>query len=148
MTFKFTNNGEGKLLSAIGTGDIILTLESGDGASMPALSAGEKFKLVVYEGSTYEWMSCTARSGDQLTVTRHPTSPQSFNAGAIVDHRQDAEVLNIFLQKGQQRSVTSDPDGSLAALYFGEEVLNTTTGKWWKHTSGTAWQKMNDNYAA
>jgi len=148
MTFKFSNNGEGKLASAIGTGDITFSLESGDGDTMPAIGSGEEFIIVVVEGAKFEWMTCTARNGDQLTVTRDPTSPQSFSAGAVVEHRNNATVLNSFLQKGQERTVTSDPDGSLAANYFGEEVLNTTTGKWWKHTTGTTWQKMNDNYSA
>ena len=147
MIFKFTNNGEGALNASIGTADIVFSLESGDGATMPAITTNEGFRIVVVEGSTYEWMTCTARTGDQLTVTRDPTSPQSFNAGAIVHHRMDDDVLNIFKQKGADRIVTSDPDGSLAALYFGEEVFQSTSGKWWKHTTGTTWQKMNDNYA-
>ena len=146
MTFKFSNNGEGKLQSAIGTGDTVFSLEAGGGASMPAIGAGEQFPIVVFEGSTYEWMTVTARSGDQLTVTRDPTSPQSFNAGAKVEHRMSGDVLNVFMQKGDFRTVTSDPDGSLTASYFGEEVLNSVTGKWWKHTTGTTWQKMNDNF--
>ncbi len=142
-TWIFTNNGEGKLLSAIGTGDLVLSLEAGDGATMPAPGADEKFAIVVVEGSVFEWMTCTSRSGDQLTVTRHPTAPQSFNAGALVDHRMSGDVLNAFMQKGDFRQVTSDPDGSLAARYFGEEVLQTVTGRWWKHTTGTTWQEMN-----
>jgi len=146
MTFKFSNNGEGKLNASIGTGDTVFSLQAGDGASMPPISAGEEFPIVVIEGSTYEWMTCTARSGDQLTVTRDPTSPRSFNAGAIVHHRMSGDVLNAFLQKGTDRQVTSDPDGVLAANFFGEEVFNTVTGKWWKHTTGTTWQKMNDNF--
>ena len=145
MTFKFSNNGEGILNASIGTGDTVFSLESGGGATMPALAADEEFPLVMIEGSTYEWMTCTARAGDQLTVTRDPTSPQSFNAGAIVEHRMSGDVLNIFLQEGDDRQVIVDPDGTLAARYFGEEVLQTVTGKWWKHTNGTTWQMMNYN---
>lgn len=139
----FANNAEGALNSAIGTGDTTFSLESGDGAVFPALSAGEQFPMVVVEGSTYEWMICTARTGDSLTVTRN-ASPESFSAGAIVHHRMNDEALNQFMQKGTERSVTSDPDGSLSADYFGEEVLQTTSGRWWKHQTGTTWQVMND----
>lgn len=142
----FTNNGEGKLQSAIGTGDTTLTLQSGGGATMPAIAAGQQFPIVVVEGSKYEWMICTARSGEQLTVTR-AASPESFSAGAVVHHRMNDVALNQFKQKGSERSVTSSPNGSLAANYFGEEVLNTTTGRWWKHTTGTTWQEMNYNTA-
>lgn len=143
MTFKFSNNGEGALDSSIGTGDTTLSLESGGGATMPAIGADEEFPLVVVEGSNYEWMTCTVRAGDQLTVERDPVSPQSFNAGAIVHHRMSGDVLNSFLQKGTDRTVTTDPNGSLAADFFGEEVFQSVSGKWWKHTTGTTWQLMN-----
>lgn len=145
MTFKFSNNGEGALNASIGTGDTTFSLESGDGATMPAIGADEEFPIVVVEGSTYEWMNCTVRAGDQLTVERDPVSPQSFNAGAIVHHRMSGDVLNSFLQEGDFRIVTSNPDGSLAARYFGEEVFQSASGKWWKHTTGTTWQLMNSD---
>ena len=143
MTFKFSNNGEGWLNSAIGTSDTSITLQAGNGASLPSLSAGEKFEVVIIEGSKSEWITVTARSGDQLTVTRHPTAPQSFNAGAHVMHTMSGNMLNSFLQKGDFRTVTIDPDGSLSANYFGEEVFQSTSGRWWKHTTGTTWQEMN-----
>ena len=44
MTFKFSNNGEGWLNSAIGTGDTSITLQSGNGASLPSIGAGEEFE--------------------------------------------------------------------------------------------------------
>ena len=143
MTFKFSNNGEGLLNAAIGTGDTSITLQTGGGATMPSLSASETFEAVIIEGSKYEWITVTAISGEQLTVTRNPTSPQSFNAGATVRHSMSGTMLNSFLQKGDFRTVTTDPNGSLAANFFGEEVFNSTTGRWWKHTTGTTWQQMN-----
>ena len=143
MTFKFSNNGEGYLNSAIGTGDTSITLQSGNGATLPALGTGEKFEAVIIEGSKSEWITVTARSGDQLTVTRDPTSPQSFSAGAYLRHSMSGTMLNSFLQKGDFRTVTSDPNGSLSASYFGEEVFQSVTGRWWKHTTGTVWQEMN-----
>jgi hypothetical protein len=143
MTFKFSNNGEGNLQSAIGTGDTTITLESGDGATLPSIGAGEEFEANITEGSKSEWITVTARAGDQLTVTRHPSAPQSFSAGAYLMHSMSGTMLNAFLQKGDFRTVTTDPDGSLAADYFGEEVFQSTTGRWWKQTSGTVWQEMN-----
>lgn len=140
--FKFTNNAVGALASGIGPADGTLALETGDGALFPALVSGEAFHILVREGSKSEWMTCTARSGDSLTVMRSG-SPQSFGAGASVTHLLSAETLNQFLQKGQERVVTQDPDGSLAADYFGEEVYNSATGVWWKHCNGTVWKEMN-----
>ena len=137
----FTNNATGTLASAIGTSDVSLSLESGDGASFPAPSS-QSFHIIVVEGGTSEWMVCTARSSNTLTVTRN-ASPSAFSAGASVEHRLHEDALNNILQKGAERTVTSGPDGVLAASYTGEEVYNSTTGVWWKHTTGTAWKAMN-----
>lgn len=139
--FKFENNAEGALETAIGAGDTSITLEPGDGALFPTLGAGEQFKAVIIEGSKSEWVICTERAGDILTVIRS-ASPQSFSAGAAIELRMDAEILELFFQKGENRIVTSDPDGSLTANYTGEEVYNSVNGKWWKHTSGTNWLEM------
>ncbi len=142
-TFVFSNNGEGYLASPIGTGDTTITLESGEGATLPSLSAGEGFEAVIIEGSTSEWVTVTARASDQLTVTRHPTAPQSFSAGAYLRHSMSGNMLNSFLQKGDFRTTDEDPDGELDADYFGEEVFQSTSGRWWKHTVSDTWQEMN-----
>lgn len=139
--FVFDNNSKGALETAIGAGDISLTLEAGDGALFPSIGAGEQFKCVMVEGSKSEWMICTARAGDVFSVDRG-TIPQSFSAGASFELRMDADILNLFFQKGSNRIITSDPDGSLAAEYFGEEVINSVNGKWWKNVSGTDWLEM------
>jgi len=141
--YLFANNAIGALNTAIGTGDTLLVLESGQGALFPSPGAGEAFRIIVYEGAAvFEWMTCTGVSGDSLTVTRSP-SPLSFNIGASVEHRMDDIALENFLQKGVERTVVTDPDGSLAALYAGEEVYQSVTGVWWKHTTSTEWKEMN-----
>lgn len=140
--YLFANNAVSALNTAIGTGDTLLVLETGEGALFPSPGAGEAFRLIVYETSGFEWMTCTGVSGDSLTVTRS-ASPLSFNIGAAVEHRIEDVALENFLQKGTERIVTSDPDGSLAALYAGEEVYQSVTGVWWKNTVGTEWKEMN-----
>lgn len=137
----FTNNATGSLASAIGVSDVSLSLEAGEGASFPAPSS-QSFHVIVSEGGTSEWMVCTARSSDTLTVTRN-ASPSAFSAGASVEHRLHEDALNNVLQKGAERTVTTSPDGSLAANYVGEEVYNSSTGVWWKNTTGTTWKAMN-----
>ena len=139
--FVFETNAKGSLENAIGAGDSSFTLEAGEGALFPSISAGEQFKCVMVEGSTSEWMIVTDRAGDVFTVTRG-TPPQSFNAGAILELRMDEDILNLFFQKGSNRIVTTDPGGVLAADYFGEEVYNSINGKWWKHITGTTWLEM------
>ena len=142
MEYVFKNNAIGNLNAAIGTGDTSIVLESGDGANFPSLSANQGFHIVMEEGDKYEWMVCTARSSDTLTVTRS-ASPQSFSGGTRVELRLYEDALNQFMQKGEFRTVTSDPDGSLAANYDGEEVYNSATTVWWKHCTGTTWKAMN-----
>ena len=142
VEYLFKNNAVGKLNAAIGASDTSFALQSGQGALFPSISAGQAFHIVVEEGSTYEWMTCTARSSDTLTVTRSG-SPQSFSSGSRVELRLYEDALNQLQQEGIFRSVTSDPDGSLAADYSGEEVLNTNTNVWWKHCTGTTWKAMN-----
>jgi len=140
--FKFTNNAEGSLVSRIGAGDSSMTLESGEGAEFPSLSTDEVFPVLVQEGDTYEWMTVTARAGDILSITRG-TPAYAFTDAATVKLVLSAGMLNVFFQKGDEREVTEDPDGSLAAAYKGECVYNTTTGVWWKHCTSTVWGELN-----
>ena len=96
--YLFANNAIGALNTAIGTGDTLLVLESGQGALFPNPSGGiSAFRLIVFESpSQFEWMTCTFVSGDTLTVTRSPT-PLSFNIGAEVHHRIDDVALENML---------------------------------------------------
>ena len=139
--YKFENNAKGKLENAIGAGDTSITLESGDGALFPTLGFDEQFQAIIIEGSKSEWVTCTARAGDILTVIRSAT-PQSFDTGADFELRMSGNILELFFQKGENRVVTEDPHQTLAANYFGEEVYNATNGKWWKQTTGLNWLEM------
>lgn len=137
-TYQFENNAESELTSEIGASDVTLNVTTGDGALFP--SSGN-FYVFVEEGSTTEWMLCTARSSDALTVTR-ASSASSFSAGATVKLRLNATILDVFLQKGVYRTNAGSPNGSLAASYTGEEVLDSTNSIWYKHISGTTWKAM------
>lgn len=135
-TYQFENNAESELTSQIGASDVTLNLTTGDGALFPSTT---QFYVLVEEGSTTEWMLCTARSGDALTVTR-ASSASSFSAGATVKLRLNATILDVFLQKGVYRTNAGNPNGSLAASYTGEEVLDSTNSTWYKHLTGTIWK--------
>lgn len=141
--FKFENNAESTLATEIGGGDSSLSVASGEGALFPAVSAGagQGFYIRVKEGSTLEWMLVTERSGDSFaTVVRGGSN--SFSAGAEVKLIVNAIILGQFAQKGVHRTVTSSPNGTLAADYSGEEVYDSVAEKWYKHTTGTAWKEM------
>lgn len=138
----FTNNAKSTLKTAIGTADVTLALATGGGTLFPAPGTGEGFHVVAVEGSAEEWMVATARSTDTLTVTRDPVSPQAFSAGASIEHRLHEDALLQIFQKGSERTVSADPNGS-AAIYSGEEVYDSVAGIWYKHTTGTTWVAMN-----
>ena len=140
--FLFSNNAKGTLETAIGGADVILNLQTGEGALFPAVGAGsgQGFYILVISGATSEWMICTNRSGDTLTVTRSDSN--SFPDGSTVKLVLNSTVLEHFMQQGVFREVTTDPDGVLTAEYAGEEVYQSTTEHWWKHTTGTEWKQM------
>jgi len=139
-TYKFTNNAESTLATDVGGSDISFSVASGEGSLFPEVASGDgnQFYILVEEGSTSEWMLVTVRSTDTFTVTRGGTN--SFSAGATVSLRLNATILDSFLQKGVERKIDGSPDGSLAAAYSGEEVLDTTNNVWYKHCTGTTWK--------
>lgn len=141
--YLFTNQAKGQLNAAIGASDVTLNLDTGEGAEFPSPAAGQAFRVLVYDSTNSEWMTCTAVSGDALTVTRDAAVNYSFAVDSYVELRLDSTALNNMLQEGTERTVTSDPDGSLAANYFGEEVYQSVTGVWWKHCTGTTWKALN-----
>ena len=140
--YKFENNATGSLETAIGTGDVLITIGSGEGALFPSITTDEGFYAVITDGTNSEWVLCTSRSGDILTVTRASTS-YSFAAASTISLRMHATTLESFFQKGSNRTVVVTPDGSLAANFTGEEVLDTVTSIWYKQTTGTTWKAMN-----
>ena len=140
--YLFTNNAVGSLETAIGGSDVLLNLQTGEGALFPAVSAGsgQGFYILVTGGSNSVFMLVTERAGDALTVTRSESN--SFPEGSTVKLVLNQTILEHFLQKGVFRSVTTDPDGSLTAEYGGEEVYQSVTKHWWKHLTGTEWKQM------
>jgi hypothetical protein len=141
--FVFTNNAESALAAPIGGGSTTLTVATGEGALFPNITAGggQKFEILVQEGSVSEYMTVTARTGDQFSLTR--TGSNSFDAGATVKLVLTATALAALMQKGDHRTVTSDPNGVLAAEYDGEEVYDSTNETWYKHLAGTVWAEIN-----
>lgn len=136
----FSNFATSTLASSIGQSDGSLTVATDTGALFPTPSGSgataQAFTVLLINGANVEVCTCRARSGDTLTISRGSPA-YAFPTGAIVKHVCAAADLNNMLQKGIFRTVDSDPDGSLTADYFGEEVLNTTTKEWWKNSSYT-----------
>jgi len=90
----FTNNATTLLAASITAGATSLSVTSGDGANFPSLSGGDTFTITVTsaDGTVQEIMEVTARSTDDMTVTRaqEGTSAEPFIAGAVVEIRLTA----------------------------------------------------------
>jgi hypothetical protein len=136
----FTNLAKSTLAAGIGGGDTSFSVASGEGALFPSPSTNQAFRILVKEGSKEEYMGVQVRAGDVFSsIIRGGAN--SFNAGAEVFHLVDKVTLENFQQK-HRRTTSTDPHGVLAAEYTGEEVYQTTTKQWWKHTEGLLWEQI------
>ena len=124
---------------AIGASEVTLT--ASDGAKVPNPGTGQRFHICVYTSADFEWLVVTSRTSDVLTLASPAT--KAWDSGTRVDHRLHQDAIGNVLQKGAERTVTVNPNGSLAAAYTGEEVYNSVTGVFWKHCVDTVWKAMN-----
>jgi hypothetical protein len=118
MTIKLANNVSGFLNTAITASDTGIVLQSGNGASFPALGAGEYFyATLVSTGGTLEVVKVTARSGDSMTVVRAQdnSSAASFAAGSRVEMRINAQAVLDVVDQVTASQVGFTPVGGIAA---------------------------------
>ena len=93
---KFTNNAFGLLNAGINSSVTSITLQSGNGAKFPSLSAGEHFHATLIDTSNnLEIVKCTARSSDVLTVARgqESTTARAYSAGDRIEIRLTAQAI-------------------------------------------------------
>ena len=96
MTVKVTNNAYGTLSAGINNSVTTVTLNSGEGARFPSLSAGEYFYATLIDTSNnLEVVKVTARSSDSLTVTRAQdnTTARAFSANDRCELRPTAKLF-------------------------------------------------------
>lgn len=101
MALVFTNNASGTLASTLNPGDTTAVLNGGEGTFFPLPIGGDTFYATIEDSAgNIEVVSCTARSGDNLTIVRaqEGTAAQTFTAGARFELRVTAAVLNALLQ--------------------------------------------------
>lgn len=101
-TQKFSNNASSLLAVSISGSDLSVQVASGGGAEFPSLGVGEHF-IIAVENATgdIEYMKCTARAGDVMTVVRaqEGSSARAFTASqARVELRATKETLERFVQ--------------------------------------------------
>jgi hypothetical protein len=93
MAIKFSNNASTTLASAISTGDLSLTVATGDGAEFPSITGAEYFYATIINSvGSNEIVKVTARSGDVFTIVRaqEGTIARPFAAGATIENRMTA----------------------------------------------------------
>ena len=122
MTQLFANNAASKLGGAVASGDVSLTLKSGDGAKFPTPSGGDFFLVTMYQKVgqdeiNHEIVKCTARAGDVLTIERaqEGTTARAFSVGDPVELRLTAGAL------------TAKQDSIPVISYEGRGTLRTNT---------------------
>lgn len=98
--FVFSNGAKGALAVAVGTSDTTLQLGSGEGANFPSPTGGDSCRVILAKSDgTIEVCDCTARSGDNLTVTRNAEGTNaSFSVGDVVLLGNTADVMEQLVQ--------------------------------------------------
>ena len=138
MTVKVTNNAYGTLSAGINNSVTTVTLNSGEGARFPSLSAGEYFYATLIDTSNnLEVVKGTARSSDSLTVTRAQdnTTARAFSANdrcelrptakLFEDLQTEARDLNgteLILDADGDTSITADTDDRIDIKIAGSDV--------------------------
>jgi hypothetical protein len=100
---QFANNVKTTLASPITTTSTSITVAPGTGSQFPTPTTGKTFILTLVDAATgllYEILSCTARSGDVLTVVRaqEGTIALNWSAGDNVSMFPTAGTMQNFPQ--------------------------------------------------
>lgn len=133
MGIKLKNNVTGFLATAINASTTGITLQSGNGANFPSLSASDYFyATLVSSGGTYEIVKVTARIADAMTIVRgqEGTTANGFAIGSRIEMRVTAQTIidaitqlaqseyQVFAGTGSQTvyTLSSTPADVTAAL--------------------------------
>jgi len=118
MGIQLKNNASGTLATAISASDTGIVLATGNGASFPALGAGDYFYATLEStGGTFEVIKVTARSGDSMTVVRaqEGSTANSFAAGSRLELRVTAQSVLDVVDQVTAAQVGVTPYGWIAA---------------------------------
>lgn len=99
MARLYTNGGYSSLASSVTTSQTTLTVATGEGTRFPTPTGGDTFDVTLENAAfTYEVVSCTARTGDVLTIVRaqQGTVGFAFIAGDRVELRLTATAITNF----------------------------------------------------
>lgn len=102
----YANNAKTTLAAGINSTQTTITVAPGTGSEFPSPSSGQAFQITLVSAtssSVYEICTCTARSGDTLTVIRgqEGTSGTPFLTNDIVGNYDTAGVMTNLVQSQQ-----------------------------------------------
>lgn len=99
----FSNFAQSTLASGITDTDSSLTVSTGDGSLFPDPAfSGDYFVCILQKSDgTYEYIHCTARSTDTLTIERgkEGTSAQSFSSGDLIMNVLTKDGLRVVMNQ-------------------------------------------------
>lgn len=106
MGLVLTNNAETKLAAGISAAATEIEVLAAEGGLFPTYGSGDwtPLYLIKADGSGYEIVRATDRTGDTITIARQRegTTALTFDAGDIVSARLTAEALGEFTNSGVQ----------------------------------------------
>jgi hypothetical protein len=114
--FLFTNNAGSTLAATANIADTSIVLATGEGARFPSPGAGEKFHATIQNGTAFEIVEVTGRTGDTLAVVRarEGTSAQTWNVGSSVTLRVTAGVLTGMEQRTRAQAEYAAINGPIS----------------------------------
>lgn len=134
MAIKFTNNATSTLASGIASGDVSLTVSTGQGALFPTLGGGDYFYCTLSNvTNTIEIVKVTARSTDTFTIVRAQdnTTASAFITGDKVELRLVSAVLSNTAILDQTNvfsaAQTVNINGTVGATTANSGVFTTLT---------------------
>ena len=129
MSRLYADRADTKLATGINAS--VTSLSVLDGSVFPAPTGSDFAVLTLEEGTTFERVRLTARSGNTLTVTRASdgTSAQSFTTAATVSLRPTASALAGLVEKAGDTmtgplAITGGTVTASAPLFDGSQTWN------------------------
>lgn len=115
---EFTNNATTTVPSTINSGDLSITVATGDGALFPSLTGSEFFIATLVNTvaldpgfGDIEIVKVTARSGDVMTVVRaqEGTAANNYPTGVLFELRPTAQAFNNIYTEVLELETTKAP---------------------------------------
>ena len=139
MAVKFTNNARSTLSGSL-TNSATSTSVA-DGSVFPTLTGSDYFYATLFDGSNNEVVKVTARSGNDLTITRAQdnTSARAFSSGDAVELRLNAALITDItgsISTAANNSTDETAYPTFVGSATGTQALETDTGLTYNPSSG------------